>query len=100
MGRYDNVLHKRKCNAGMRDKLLRGEWIGCVPIGYRYDRSSENRREQKIIFNQWAPLIKRAFELKAEGMGSLSIRLKNKEPLRGSARVLTSRHLVSNLELF
>lgn len=31
---YDNQLRREKTVAGMRDKLLRGEWCGQVPRGY------------------------------------------------------------------
>src|SRR5690606_30805188 len=65
--KYDNDLRREKCVTGMREKLLRGEWIGSVPQGYSYERSSRGT-EQKIVINNTGPLIKKAFELRASGL--------------------------------
>lgn len=60
---YDNDLRRQKSVAGMKEKLLRGEWVGGTPTGYSYDRS--DLKEQKIVINEKGKLVKRAFELKA-----------------------------------
>ena len=71
--KYDNDLRKEKCMAGMKEKLLRGEWIGCTPLGYSYDRSSGGKG-QRIVPNEKAKLIRRAFLLKAnEGITNTEI---------------------------
>ncbi len=70
---YDNDLRRQKCVAGMREKLLGGEWMGVVPIGYKFDRSKGNK-EQKIIFNDDAKLMKKAFLMKLhEGKTNIEI---------------------------
>ena len=62
--KYDNDLRKEKCVAGMKEKLLRGEWIGYPPSGYSYDRSGGGK-EQRIVINERGNQIKQAFLLKA-----------------------------------
>ena len=61
---YDNDLRRQKCVDGMREKLLRGEWVGVAPKGYSYDHSS-NSREQKIVINADGRYVMKIFELKA-----------------------------------
>jgi site-specific DNA recombinase len=61
---YDNDLRRQKCIDGMHEKLLRGEWVGMVPIGYSYDRTGGSK-EQKIIINKDGNLVRKAFEMKA-----------------------------------
>ncbi len=60
---YDNDLRRQKCVAGMKEKLLKGEWLGSLPLGYSYAHSY-GAKEQKIVFNDDAPLIKKAFMMK------------------------------------
>jgi site-specific DNA recombinase len=64
-GKYDNDLRREKCIAGMKEKLLRGEWTGVAPLGYCCDR---NKGNGKIIPGEKGRLIARAFELKAQGL--------------------------------
>lgn len=74
---YENDLRKEKCYAGVKERLLRGLWIGCAPIGY--DQYSKGK-EQFIKVNAEGKLLKKAFEWKAEqNMPSIEIlnRLKN-----------------------
>jgi DNA invertase Pin-like site-specific DNA recombinase len=59
---YDNDLRRQKCIAGMKEKMLRGEWVGGVPVGYSYDRS--DTRVQRIVINEKGKLIRQAFEMK------------------------------------
>jgi site-specific DNA recombinase len=63
---YDNDLRKQKCVAGMKEKLLRGEWMGVLPLGYSFDRT-HGTREQKIVKNDDAALIHKAFIMKLNG---------------------------------
>ena len=59
---YDNDLRRQKCIAGMKEKLIRGEWVGGAPVGYSYDRS--DTRVQRIVINEQGKLIRKAFEMK------------------------------------
>jgi len=59
---YDNDLRRQKCIAGMKEKLMRGEWVGGAPVGYSYDRSDS--RVQRIVPNEQGKLIHKAFEMK------------------------------------
>ncbi len=61
--RWDNMQRRSRCMTGMKEKLLKGEWIGCVPLGYSYDRSG-NTKEQTIVTNKDAVLVKKAFIMK------------------------------------
>jgi site-specific DNA recombinase len=49
----------------MREKLLRGEWIGNAPTGYKFVKGAPT---QTIIINDKGELIKEAFEYRAIGM--------------------------------
>jgi site-specific DNA recombinase len=75
--KYDNDLRREKCIAGMKEKLLRGEWTGVAPRGYVYDRS--NGREQKIVPGEKGKLIAHAFELKVQGLSNTEIAEKLKK---------------------
>lgn len=63
--KYDNDLRRQKTIDGMREKLLRGEWIGMAPIGYNYKKGTQT---QTIVINDKGDLVKRAFEWRASGM--------------------------------
>lgn len=64
MSSYDNQLRKERCVGGMVEKLKRGYWIGCAPLGYQYEKP-EKGEEQRIVIAQDGQFIKKAFELKA-----------------------------------
>lgn len=76
--KYDNDLRREKCIAGMKEKLLKGEWVGWAPIGYSYDHTV-GRHEQKIAPNDKGPLIRKAFELKIQGRANSEIALQLKQ---------------------
>ena len=61
--KYDNDLRREKCVSGMREKLLKGEWMGRVPIGYSY-KSVNKSKDQVIEINDNGNLIKKAFQWK------------------------------------
>ncbi|PBQ30894.1 hypothetical protein CNR22_03590 [Sphingobacteriaceae bacterium] len=63
--KYDNDLRRQKTIDGMREKLLRGEWIGVAPKGYSYVKGAE---KQTIIINEQGELVRQAFEWRANGM--------------------------------
>jgi site-specific DNA recombinase len=58
--KYDNDLRRQKTIDGMREKLLRGEWIGNAPTGYEFVKGAPT---QTIIINEKGELIKQAFDL-------------------------------------
>lgn len=60
---YDNDLRREKCIAGMREKLLQGQWMGATPTGFNLMRVNG---EQKITPNETGKLIAKAFLWKAE----------------------------------
>lgn len=64
--KYDNDLRRQKSVDGMREKLLRGEWLGNTPTGYAYDRT-HGTKEQRIVITEKGKIIKQAFEWRAEG---------------------------------
>jgi site-specific DNA recombinase len=68
--KYDNGLRREKCIAGMKEKLLRGEWTGVAPLGYCYDRNGGNA---KIVPGEKGKLIARGFEMKVEGITNTEI---------------------------
>ena len=63
--KYDNDLRRQKTIDGMREKLLRGEWIGAAPRGYSYVKGAER---QTIVINEQGELVRQAFEWRANGM--------------------------------
>jgi site-specific DNA recombinase len=64
--KYENDLRRQKSIDGMREKLIRGEWLGNCPTGYAYDRT-HGGKEQKIVFSEKGQHIKQAFVWRAEG---------------------------------
>ena len=64
-GKYDNDLRRQKTIDGMREKLLRGEWIGPAPTGYSFVKGAV---KQTIIINEKGELINLAFNWRAKGM--------------------------------
>lgn len=63
--KYDNDLRRQKTIDGMREKLLRGEWIGHAPRGYSFVKGAE---KQTIVINEQGDLIRQAFEWRAKNM--------------------------------
>lgn len=63
--KYDNDLRRQKTIDGMREKLLRGEWIGHTPKGYAFVKGAQ---QQTIIITEQGELIRQAFEWRANGM--------------------------------
>jgi len=64
-GKYDNDLRRQKTIDGMREKLLRGEWIGNAPTGYAFVKGAPT---QTIIISDKGEAIKQAFIWRANGM--------------------------------
>lgn len=63
--KYDNDLRRQKTIDGMREKLLRGEWIGNAPTGYRFVKGAP---VQTIVIGDKGAGIKQAFIWRADGM--------------------------------
>src|SRR5688572_21281019 len=71
--KYDNDLRREKCIAGMKEKLLRGEWTGVAHLGYTYGLIDGART---IVAGEKGILISRAFEMKVQGLSNTEIALK------------------------
>lgn len=68
---YDNDLRRQKTIAGMRERLLRGEWPCHAPIGY--DHVTING-QKTIVINEKGKLLRKAFLWKAnEGISMMEI---------------------------
>lgn len=63
--KYDNDLRRQKTIDGMREKLLRGEWIGNAPTGYSYVKGAVT---QTIVIDEKGEAMKQAFHWRAKGM--------------------------------
>lgn len=63
--KYDNDLRRQKTVDGMREKLLKGDWIGHAPAGYSFVKGNAN---QTIIINEKGELIRQAFVWRANGL--------------------------------
>ena len=74
--KYDNDLRRQKTVDGMREKLLRGDWIGHAPKGYSFVKGAD---KQTIVINEYGELIKLAFEWRANGISYESIVLSLKD---------------------
>jgi site-specific DNA recombinase len=57
-GKYDNDLRRQKTIDGMREKLLRGEWIGNAPTGYAFVKGAPT---QTIVISEKGEAMKQAF---------------------------------------
>jgi site-specific DNA recombinase len=62
-GEFDNQLRRQKCMAGVKERLLTGEWCTKPPRGYDIVRSNG---EKKIILNEQSKIIKKMFQWKVE----------------------------------
>ncbi len=70
--KYDNDLRRQKTIDGMKEKLLRGEWLGQCPTGYEYKEKGVSKGQQ-IIINEKGELMKLAFEWKLKGIPNTEI---------------------------
>ncbi len=70
--KYDNDLRREKCIDGMKEKLLRGEWIGRLPVGYSYD-PSHGFRNYGVSINDRGKIIAEAFVMKIQGFNNTDI---------------------------
>ncbi len=70
---YDNQLRREKCMAGMKEKLLSGDWMNLPPVGYDMVRRDGKK---EIVLNAKGKLIRKAFNWRAQGMSNEDVRLK------------------------
>ena len=75
---FDNQQRRAKTIAGMAEKVRRGYWVSIAPKGYKYCGT----KEKKLVHSEVAPLIKRAFEMKARG-GFTNVEILHKLKLLG-----------------
>ncbi|MBI3136095.1 MAG: recombinase family protein [Bacteroidetes bacterium] len=73
---YDNQLRREKCMTGIKEALLRGEWVNATPIGYDSIRIN-GKRILKV--NEKGELLRQAFIWKSQGLTSNVIRDRLKE---------------------
>lgn len=66
-GQFDNDQRRDKSTTGMRENLRQGYWINSTPFGYTNLHKKEKAKNHKYIINKDGKLLKKAFELKAEG---------------------------------
>ncbi len=87
--KYDNDLRRQKTIDGMKEKLLRGEWLGQCPTGYEYKEKGVGKGQQ-IIINEKGELMKLAFEWKLKGIPNTEIAKKlNSMGLKITFQLLT-----------
>lgn len=73
---YDNEQRKEKCVEGIKQALLRGEWVTRPPLGYDMVRTNGKRQ---IVVNKTGKLLKKAFQWKLEGLSIEEIRIRLNE---------------------
>ena len=83
---FDNEQRREKCVAGMREQLLKGNWVMVPPVGF--DKIKING-EGKIVVNDRGQLLRKAFQWKAQGLASEEIRLR----LKAQGLTLYAQHL-------
>ncbi len=69
LARRERKKIDRRLSRGHREKALRGEWEGPVPLGYRYDHASKHL----VPDEQEAELVREAFRMYLAGHGCASI---------------------------
>ncbi|WP_223711353.1 recombinase family protein [Niabella beijingensis] len=69
----ENIERKEIIIPGMKRKLLKGFWLGNVPLGYdqygpRVKREKFFSKEQKVVINNYGQLLREAWTWKASGI--------------------------------
>lgn len=67
---FDNDVRREKCTAGVKAKVEAGIWCGKTPLGYY---SQGKGRHTQFIINEQGWLLKKAFELKMQGVKNCKI---------------------------
>ncbi len=65
---FDNEQRKEKSVLGMVENLRLGYWVNATPFGYTNLNRKELARNHKYVINRDGELLKKGFELKAEGV--------------------------------
>jgi uncharacterized protein YjgD (DUF1641 family) len=92
-GEFDNQLRRQKSMAGVKERLLKGEWCTKPPVGYDIIRING---ERKIVLNDTGKIIKKIFLWKAqerlpnEQIRQRLLNLKVNYCLRRIAEILTN----------
>lgn len=71
--KWDNVQRQQVTSAGMKQKFLKGEWLGRAPQGYSIIKGDGNRR---LVINETGQKIKKAWQWKLQGMRNEDIAAK------------------------
>ena len=64
---FDNDQRRDKSCTGMSENLRQGYWINSTPFGYTNLQKKEKAKNHKYVINKEGTLLKKGFELKAEG---------------------------------
>ncbi len=92
-GEFDNQLRRQKSMAGVKERLLKGDWCAKPPVGYDIIRING---ERKIVLNDTSKIIKKIFLWKAqerlpnEQIRQRLLNLKANYCLRRVAEILTN----------
>jgi site-specific DNA recombinase len=92
-GEFDNQLRRQKSMAGVKERLLKGDWCTKPPVGYDIIRING---ERKIVLNDTGKIIKKIFLWKAqerlpnEQIRQRLLNLKVNYCLRRIAEILTN----------
>ncbi|MBA3706700.1 MAG: recombinase family protein, partial [Bacteroidetes bacterium] len=92
-GEFDNQLRRQKSMAGVKERLLKGDWCTKPPVGYDIIRING---ERKIILNETSKIIKKIFlwkvqeRLPNELIRQRLLNLKTNYCLRRIAEILTN----------
>jgi site-specific DNA recombinase len=68
ISQFDNEQRREKCIVGMVENLRQGYWVSATPFGYTNLNRKEKARNHKYVINKEGEFVKKAFELKAEGV--------------------------------
>lgn len=92
-GEFDNQLRRQKSMAGVKERLLKGDWCAKPPVGYDIIRING---ERKIVLNETSKIIKKIFlwkvqeRLPNEQIRQRLLNLKVNFCLRRIAEILTN----------
>ena len=92
-GEFDNQLRRQKSMAGVKERLLKGDWCTKPPVGYDIIRING---ERKIVLNETSKIIKKIFlwkvqeRLPNELIRQRLLNLKTNYCLRRIAEILTN----------
>ena len=86
---FDNEQRKEKCIGGMVENVRQGYWVNATPFGYTNLNRKAKARNHQYIINGEGKFLKKAFELKAQGL------LTNKEIIDNLRKLGSKLHYKS-----